>query len=78
MALPRYEWLVNCYQMRVDDDYAWGGNLRGLYDSSASGEGPDRVDIARDFYVFCRMAKENGVLPRVSRSYSFTITFNAL
>lgn len=63
-AGDRYEWLVNCYQMRVDDDYAWGGNLRGLYDSSASGEGPDRVDIARDFYVFCRMAKENGVLPR--------------
>jgi hypothetical protein len=21
----RYEWLCNCYQMRCDDDYAWGG-----------------------------------------------------
>ena len=57
----RYEWLVNCYQMRVDDDYAWGGNLRGLYDCSGD---PDRRDIARDFFVFCRFAKENGVLPK--------------
>ena len=57
----RYEWLVNCYQMRVDDDYAWGGNLRGLYD--CGGGDPDRGDIARDFFVFCRFAKDNGVLP---------------
>jgi len=21
----RYEWLCNCYQMRCDDDYTWGG-----------------------------------------------------
>jgi hypothetical protein len=20
------EWLVDCYRMRVDDDYAWGGS----------------------------------------------------
>ena len=32
----KYEWLVDCYRMRVDDDYAMGGgNLRGLYNQPA-------------------------------------------
>ena len=44
----KYEWLVDCYRMRVDDDYAMGGgNLRGLYNQPAdkvshSGEWVDR------------------------------------
>jgi len=62
-AGDRYEWLVNCYQMRVDDDYAWGGILRGLYISSGDDDGPNRMYIAKDFYVFCCMAEENRVLP---------------
>ena len=34
----QYEWLIDCYRMRVDDDYAWGGgNLHGLYNVPASG-----------------------------------------
>lgn len=28
----RYEWLVDCYRMRVDDEHVWGGGkMRGLY-----------------------------------------------
>jgi len=28
----RYEWLVDCYRMRVDDDYTHGGgNLHGAF-----------------------------------------------
>ena len=55
-AGDRYEWLV-------DDDYAWGGILRGLYISHVSSDGADKMVIAKDFYVFCCMAKENRVLP---------------
>lgn len=32
----QYEWFTNCYQLRCDDDYAWGGcNLHGPYDPDA-------------------------------------------
>ncbi|KAI7839144.1 hypothetical protein COHA_007147 [Chlorella ohadii] len=55
----RYEWLCDCYRMRVDDDYAWGGgNLHGLYAPDASGD-----SVAEDFLVFCKMAVANGVVP---------------
>ena len=53
------EWLVDCYRMRLDDEYALEGDVRGgtLYDQSE----PD--EIVQDFLVFCRLAKEHGVLP---------------
>ena len=53
------EWLLDCYRMRLDDDYAWGGDVRGgsLYDQSS----PD--EIVQDFLVFCRLALEQGVIP---------------
>ena len=51
----RYEWLTDCYRMRCDDDYAWGGgNTHGLYANES---------VAKDFLIFCRLAKENGVVP---------------
>ena len=52
------EWLTDCYRMRVDDDYCWGGNLRGLYDPDATSE-----TIAKDFLEFCRLALGHGVIP---------------
>jgi len=55
----KYEWLVDCYRMRVDDDYAWGGgNLHGLYNGDASND-----EIVCDFWVFCKQAKEVGAVP---------------
>ena len=55
-----YEWFANCYQMRCDDDYAWGGCfLHGPYDPDATPE-----SICRDFQVFCALAAANGVVPR--------------
>jgi hypothetical protein len=55
----QHEWLVDCYRMRVDDDYAWGGGyLHGLYD-------PDHTSLSLvlDFLVFCKLAVEKGALP---------------
>lgn len=55
----QYEWLCNCYQMRCDDDYVYGGcNLHGPYDPDAT---PD--SIAHDFLVFCILAKNSGAFP---------------
>lgn len=55
----RYEWLVDCYRMRVDDDYVWGGgNLHGLYNPSASA-----FSIMKDFLVFCKLAVQRCVVP---------------
>ena len=55
----QYEWLCNCYQMRCDDDYVYGGcNLHGPYDPDA---GPE--SIAKDFLVFCTLANRAKVFP---------------
>jgi len=54
-----YEWLCNCYQMRCDDDYCWGGcYLHGPYDPEATS-----VSISKDFLVFCLLAKRARVVP---------------
>uniref|UniRef100_A0A0G4HLW5 MYND-type domain-containing protein n=1 Tax=Chromera velia CCMP2878 TaxID=1169474 RepID=A0A0G4HLW5_9ALVE len=60
----RYEWLVDCYRMRADDDYAWGGgNMHGLY-SAACDEGEEaNLTIASDFLIFCRLAVRHEVVP---------------
>eukprot|EP00960_Hanusia_phi_P026775 746460-Hanusia_phi.AAC.1 len=51
-------WLVDCYRMRADDDYVWGGcNMHGLY--HMSGKQP----IVEDFLVFCKLAVERQVIP---------------
>eukprot|EP00971_Amphidinium_carterae_P155761 3088601-Amphidinium_carterae.1 len=58
----QHEWLVDCYRMHVDDQYAWGGGeLRGLYLASAGGG--SRHEIANDFLLFCKLAAKQGVVP---------------
>ncbi|KAL7452386.1 hypothetical protein ACHAWC_004107 [Mediolabrus comicus] len=55
----QYEWLCNCYQMRCDDDYVYGGcNLHGPYNPDATPE-----SIADDFLVFCILAKRARAFP---------------
>lgn len=55
----QYEWFSNCYQMRCDDDYAWGGgNLHGPYDPGATPQ-----SIADDFLVYCLLAHRSKVVP---------------
>lgn len=55
----QYEWFSNCYQMRCDDDYAWGGcNLHGPYDPDATS-----TSIADDFLIFCLLAHQVKALP---------------
>jgi hypothetical protein len=58
-AEARYEWLVDCYRLRVDDDYAMGGGItRGLYASSSVPEA-----IVWDLADFCKLALRAGVVP---------------
>ena len=56
----RVEWFVNCYRMRVDDDYAVGGEVRGgtLYDPDHSGR-----SVFLDFVIFCKLAIRNRAVP---------------
>ena len=55
----QYEWFSNCYQMRCDDDYQWGGcNLHGPYDPEATPE-----SIAQDFLVYCILARRSQAVP---------------
>ena len=59
----QYEWLVDCYRVRVDDDYAYGGGcLHGLY--AASAYGGDSTIIMIDFLIFCKLAVKNGALTK--------------
>jgi hypothetical protein len=54
-----YEWLCNCYQLRCDDDYQYGGcYLHGPYDPGTT---PDM--LAEDFLVFCVLAKKMNAIP---------------
>jgi len=60
-----YEWLVDCYRMRVDDDYVWGGyNLHGLYDPDST-----KVSIAEDFLVFAKLALKLNAIPAQNWSW---------
>lgn len=57
--LAAYEWFIDCYRMRLDDDYVWGGgNLHGLYNSDTTEE-----TIVADFLTFCKLAMCNNALP---------------
>jgi len=58
LGSKKYSWLADCYRLRLDDDYVWGGcNLHGLYEDSSP------MHIANDFIVFCVLAAKNGVIP---------------
>lgn len=56
----RSEWFVDCYRMRVDDNYALSGDVTmgTLYD-------PDhrKIDLLRHFLVFCKLAVRRGAVP---------------
>eukprot|EP00962_Isochrysis_galbana_P054609 scaffold26215_cov107-Isochrysis_galbana.AAC.6 len=57
----RHDWFIDCYRMRLDDDYAWGGcYLHGLYGKSAGQGG----SITGDFLGFCKLAVRHGVTPQ--------------
>jgi hypothetical protein len=59
LALNRlYEWLVDCYRLRVDEDSVWGGNFHGLYDHNES-----KIHVIVDFLVFLKLAVHAGVIP---------------
>jgi len=54
-----YEWISNCYMMRCDDDYLYGGcYLHGPYL-------PEKTiaSVRADFQVFCLLAVRRGCLP---------------
>jgi len=55
------EWLVDCYRLRVDDEYVWSGNIRPgtLYGDC------NVKDLVQDFLLFCRLAMEQKVIPPV-------------
>lgn len=55
-----YEWFVDCYRMRVDDDYAWnGGELRGIYNTEGT-----KDTVVADLLVFAKLSVKNGVVPQ--------------
>ncbi|KAG8525247.1 uncharacterized protein KY384_008891 [Bacidia gigantensis] len=48
--------LVDCYRLRVEDDYAFGGDNRGLYSG-------DEAEAMPDFKRFLNKCEKKGVLP---------------
>lgn len=55
----KYEWIVDCYRLRKDDDYVWKGKLKGIYNPDNS-----EIEILKDFYVFCCLLKLRNMLPK--------------
>ncbi|KAJ3207219.1 hypothetical protein HDU67_007605 [Dinochytrium kinnereticum] len=52
------EWLVDCYRMRLDDEYTWGGRLRGIYNPGHSSD-----DLFCDLLIFAKLCVRKRVLP---------------
>lgn len=58
------EWLVDCYRLRIDDEYAWNGEFRGLYEEH-SNETRNPATVQNDFFIFCWLAVKARVVPQV-------------
>mmetsp|Transcript_4054 Transcript_4054/g.10015 ORF Transcript_4054/g.10015 Transcript_4054/m.10015 type:complete len:167 (+) Transcript_4054:1605-2105(+) len=55
----QYKWFCNCYQLRCDDDYQYGGRyLHGPYNPDIE---PRR--LMEDFLVYCFLAHKSHALP---------------
>jgi len=54
----QYEWFVDCYRLRLDEEYVYRGDLTGLYNPES---GPS--EIVQSFLVFCKLALHNNVIP---------------
>jgi hypothetical protein len=46
----QFEWLVDCYRLRIDDEYAWSGEFRGLYEEMAN-QGRNPATVQKDFFA---------------------------
>ena len=54
-----YEWFVDCYRLRLDDDYAWGGGyLHGLYDPDCTS-----YSVTEDFLIYAKLSALREVVP---------------
>jgi len=54
----KHAFLIDCYRLRLDDDYVWGGcNLHGLYADGSP------LSITEDFIIFCTLAARAGMIP---------------
>ena len=60
----QFEWLVDCYRLRIDDEYAWSGEFRGLYEEMAN-QGRKPATVQKDFFIFCWLAVNAKVVPEV-------------
>ena len=63
----KYGYFVDSYRLRLEDDALFGGgNLHGFYKGLAGGGSRQHQleEIAGDFWVFCRRAWENDMLPK--------------
>lgn len=66
----KYDWLVNCYRMRVEDDCFYGkGKKRGLYLTTATHQMRQckiaKTWITLDFLLFCKLASSKNVIPQL-------------
>eukprot|EP00755_Sulcionema_specki_P014876 Sspe_Gene.9459::Locus_3174_Transcript_1_1_Confidence_1.000_Length_2223::g.9459::m.9459 len=53
------EWFVDCYRMRVDDEYVYRGDHRPLY----CGPEPVILELVGDFLSFAKLAVRNKAVP---------------
>ncbi|KNC81294.1 hypothetical protein SARC_06364 [Sphaeroforma arctica JP610] len=61
-----WDWLIDCYRLRVDDSYVYGGELRGVYDPAHTGR-----TVSDDFLLFCKLAVKHGVIPDLGQNWGW-------
>ncbi len=65
------QWLIDCYRLRVDDDMSLAGNVRGLYAASAGDSLNPKLEVFRDFLLFCKLAQIQLMLRTGQKNYDF-------
>ena len=54
-----YEWFIDCYRMRCDDDNQYGTNWNhGIFAINKT-----KLSIGKDFLIFCKLAQFRGIIP---------------
>ena len=54
----KYDWFIDVYLLRLDDEFVHRGTERGAYIANISND-----QVARDFWVFCELAVQHKMVP---------------
>lgn len=55
---------MDCYRLRIDEEYVYSREIRGLYAEGAHG-GANAKTVQKNSFIFCWLAVKRKVVPEV-------------